>query len=80
MKKTVHIAPKPQPRNQAVSVDEWVNAGATKTGGGDDEPIKRLTIDVPVSLHTRMKAQCAMQRLNMADVVRDLLEKRFPKP
>ena len=78
MKKTVHIAPKPQSRNQTVAVDEWVNAGAAKAGGGD-EPIKRLTIDVPVSLHTRMKAGCAMQGLNMADVVRDMLEKRFPK-
>ena len=78
MKKTVHIAPKPQPRNQAASVDEWVNTGAAKTGGGE-EPTKRLTIDVPVALHTRVKAQCAMQRLKMADVVRDMLEKRFPK-
>ena len=76
--KKVHIAPKPQSRNQPVSVDDWVNSGSPTPGGGE-EPMKRLTIDVPASLHTRMKAQCAIQRENMADVVRDMLEKRFPK-
>ncbi len=40
--------------------------------------MKRLTIDVPLSLHKRIKSQCAIENLIMADVVRDLLEKRFP--
>jgi hypothetical protein len=73
-----HIAPKPQPRNQPVSVDDWVNSGSPKPWGGE-EPMKPLTIDVSVSLHTRMKAECAIQGENMADVVRDMLEKRSPK-
>jgi hypothetical protein len=42
------------------------------------EPMKRLTIDVPIKLHKRIKSQCAMDNLVMADVIRDLLEQRFP--
>ena len=43
------------------------------------EPMKRFTIDVPVSLHTRIKTQCAMRGMKMADVLRDILEREFPK-
>jgi hypothetical protein len=42
------------------------------------EPMKRFTIDVPVSLHTRVKTECAKSGRKMADVVRDLLERQFP--
>lgn len=41
------------------------------------EAMKRLTIDVPVGLHKRIKSQCALQDLVMADVIRDMLEQRF---
>ena len=43
------------------------------------EPMKRFTIDVPVSLHTRVKTECAKSGRKMADVVRDLLERQFPQ-
>ncbi len=43
------------------------------------EPMKRFTIDVPVSLHTRIKTQCAMRGVKMADVLRELMEREFPK-
>ena len=42
------------------------------------EPMKRFTIDVPVSLHTRVKTECAKSGRKMADVVRDMLERQFP--
>jgi len=42
------------------------------------EPMKRFTIDVPVSLHTRVKTECAKSGRKMAEVVRDLLERQFP--
>jgi acyl carrier protein phosphodiesterase len=40
--------------------------------------MKRLTIDIPLSLHQRVKSRCALQGEKMADVVRGLLEKQFP--
>ena len=43
-----------------------------------DEPMKRLTIDVPESLHTRIKIACARDRQKMADAVRALLEHKWP--
>ena len=43
------------------------------------ESMKRFTIDVPVSLHTRIKTQCAMRGVKMADVLREILERDFPK-
>ena len=42
------------------------------------ETMKRLTIDVPIELHKRIKSRCAMDNLVMADVIRDLLDHRFP--
>jgi hypothetical protein len=42
------------------------------------EPMKRFTIDVAEGLHKRIKAQCAMSGTKMADVIREMLEERFP--
>jgi hypothetical protein len=43
------------------------------------EAIKRLTIDIPDSLHRRVKSGCGKEGVRMVDVVRELLEKRFPE-
>lgn len=40
---------------------------------------KRLTIDIPESLHKRVKAGCASQGITIADVVRRFLERKFPE-
>jgi predicted cobalt transporter CbtA len=42
------------------------------------EAMKRFTIDVPASLHTRVKIGCAQRGLKMADVLREMLEREFP--
>jgi hypothetical protein len=70
--KKVTIGAKPQGSNN-LSSDHWVAAREAS------EPIKRLTIDVPFALHKRIKSQCAMSGVNMANEIRDLLEKRFPE-
>jgi hypothetical protein len=72
--KRVSFVPKPAAgRASAQSPDQWVASQAPT------EPTKRLTIDVPLSLHKRIKSQCAIEELVMADVIRELLEKRFPE-
>ena len=43
------------------------------------EPVKRFTFEVPFSLHKRIKMTCAAQDRQMAEVVRELLEKHFPE-
>ena len=41
-------------------------------------PMKRLSIDVPIDLHIRLKTGCAMRGEKIADVVRVLIEREFP--
>lgn len=43
----------------------------------DPDPMVRLTIDVPVSLHTRIKIECARRGYPMAEILRALLEQEF---
>lgn len=69
--KKVEFAPKRQSGSPASSFQQWANQSGM-------EPTKRLTIDVPVSLHHRMKCRCAIDKLIMADVIRELLVERFP--
>jgi hypothetical protein len=73
------------PSKVANPADAWVQARdasreeePTPVPAAPAEPMKRFTIDVPVSLHTRIKAQCALNGVKMADVLRDLLEREFP--
>jgi hypothetical protein len=43
-----------------------------------EEPTKRLTLDIPESLHARVKSQCAKRGKKMIDEIRILLETHFP--
>lgn len=43
------------------------------------EKSKRLTIDIPASLHARVKIACVQNDVAIAEVVRVFLEKEFPK-
>lgn len=68
------------------SADRWVvDVGITPDLGITPEqapskpaPMKRFTIDVPVDLHRRIKTHCAMEGIQMADLLREMLETRFP--
>jgi hypothetical protein len=62
-----------KPVGHRLSPDEWI--GDKDLG----QPMKRLTIDVPLGLHKRIKSQCAVKGTKMADAVRELLEKQFPE-
>ena len=46
--------------------------------GQPGERMKRFTIDVPESLHRRVKAECALRGVKMADYLRQTLEQHFP--
>ncbi len=74
MAKKVIIGAKPtKVAGEVASAEQWVESGKTQTQG-----MKRFTIDVPESLHRRIKLQCAAQGLKMADEIRALLDKHFP--
>jgi predicted HicB family RNase H-like nuclease len=67
MAKKVSFATKPAPK----TVDEWVE-------NPKEEKTKRFTIDIPESLHRRMKAQCALRGIKMNKIIQELLEREFP--
>ena len=73
MKKVSFAAARPS-KATAANAESWIG---NRTGEGR-EPMKRLTIDVSIGLHKRIKTQCVAEDVVMADVIRELLEKRFP--
>ena len=76
MKKVAFTMP-PKPK----SADEWIGGlrGAPPTRTAPSEPMKRFTIDVPESLHMRVKLECTQRKAKMADVLREILDREFPK-
>ena len=74
MKKKTIIAPKPSPSADPASADAWVSS--EKSRAFSNERTKRLTIDVPESLHRRFKAKCAAKGTDMADELRRFLREQ----
>jgi hypothetical protein len=56
--------------NVMASAEDWLAAGASdrETAAPPGEPMKRFTIDVPVSLHRRIKTACARRGLKTSTV------------
>lgn len=52
---------------------------APEPAAAPKEKMSRFTIDVPESLHRRVKMQCAGRGTKMADMMRELLEREFPE-
>lgn len=74
MNKKVSIGVKPTAKPAPVAADAWVESRAA---ADTPEQMKRLTIDVPESLHRAIKAQCAMRGTKIADEVRELLLQKY---
>lgn len=72
--KRIAIGARPTTKPAQPSPDDWVESRAAPEGA---EPMKRLTIDIPASLHRTIKTQCAMRGTKIADEVRDLLAHKY---
>ena len=72
--KKVSIGAKPSSKPAPAAADAWVESRVPAEG---PEPMKRLTIDVPASLHRAIKTQCAARGTKIADEVRELLMKKY---
>lgn len=79
--KKIKISPKPNNRNSVQDVEEWVNnRNLNDIQYKEDikpEKMKRLTIDIPESLHIAIKSACAMRGTKIADEVRELLIAKY---
>jgi hypothetical protein len=75
MTKKVAIGTKPTNKPApAPTADAWVESRQAEDAV---EEMKRLTIDIPASLHRTIKAQCAMRGSKIADEVRELLLQKY---
>lgn len=70
--KKVSIGAKPTAK-ATPSADAWVDERRPVEAEGT----KRLTIDVPASLHAKIKASCAMRGTKMVDEITALLQDKF---
>ena len=70
----------PKPKTPAPEqIDAFVNAGSgtdTKEPDRAGEATKRLSIDLPESLHTRFKVACTKAHTKMAGEIIAMIEKR----
>lgn len=57
------------------NADDWVEKREIKTSS--IEINKRLTIDIPESLHKKIKSTCALNGTSIADEIRNLLKSKF---
>lgn len=71
--KKISIGAKPS-TTRASAADAWVESRVTEEAR---EPMKRLTIDIPASLHAQIKSQCALRGSKIADEVRELLMQKY---
>lgn len=57
------------------NADDWVEKREIKTSS--IEINKRLTIDIPESLHKKIKSTCAINGTTITDEIRKLLKSKF---
>lgn len=86
-KKSFQTAPKPQPpsddeiaafeRGGTGHDAQATNVGSHKpTKAGRNEPTKRLSLDVPETMHTRFKTACSATGRKMVTEVMSFIEQR----
>lgn len=84
-KKTFSAAPKPkqQPTDDQILAFERGGAGHDTTRADKpvaktmpDEPTKRLSLDLPASLHTRFKTACSAMDRKMVGELQAFIEQR----
>lgn len=72
MTKKVSFGTKPTNKVAAPeAANDWVDNRV------ESDAMKRLTIDIPESLHRTIKSQCAIRGTKIADEVRELLIQKY---
>lgn len=67
---------KPSAKAGAPSADRWVK---TRSLDVEKEAQKRLTLDIPASLHARIKSQCALDGTKMVEKITAILQEEWPE-
>jgi hypothetical protein len=61
-----------KPRRTA---EEWAEGVSRPEKPTSD--VKRVTVDLPIEVHQRLKIKCVMERVNIADMVRQWIEEKL---
>jgi predicted DNA binding CopG/RHH family protein len=68
-----------KPTDKPAGVDDWVatRAELPEPASQPVQKIKRLTLDIPESLHRKIKMKAVEQGVAMVDMLRELLDKHY---
>ena len=78
--KKISLKPKARTAQDTAAMNAWVAQGAetqtlvAKPAAVEKEPMKRLSIDLPASVHKQLMVYCATNGTKAAQVVRTLIE------
>jgi hypothetical protein len=72
MSKKVTISPRP---TKVPDSDKWVESRVASVDTAPRVKPKRLTIDIDPKVHTQLKVHCAKNGLQIADVLRNLINR-----
>ncbi|QDS91622.1 ParG [Roseimaritima multifibrata] len=71
MSKRITMSARPKPKPE---VDNWVEMRESSIDVKPRTKPKRLTIDIDPELHTELKISCAKRGIQIADLLRNLIE------
>ena len=74
--KKVTIGGRPS-KSKAAAAEQWIKT--RETARADEEPLKRMTFDMPESLHKALKLYCVEHGTKMSNVLRELIEQLLKK-
>lgn len=83
--KKIALKPKVRSPQDTAAMNAWVEQGAemaapvTKSTAEAKESMKRLSIDLPASVHKELMVYCATNGTKAAQVVRGLIEELLHK-
>lgn len=78
--KKIALKPKVRTTQDTAAMNAWVEQGAetkapaAKPVAVEKEPMKRLSIDLPASVHRELMVYCAANGTKAAQLIRKLLE------
>jgi ParG len=61
-----------KPRRTA---EEWAEGVSTPEKPTGD--VKRVTVDLPIEVHQKLKIRCVVERVNIADMVKKWIEEKL---
>jgi hypothetical protein len=78
-KKKIFIKPTHELKKIDAAIDAWVNRSEKVTELTSEEKLTRITVELPVYLHRRIKKICAIEGTFIKDKIKEVLLTNFPE-